>query len=873
MQEKEKKPPGNHLRAEELLKNRGIRTDAWEEWEKSIQTLPKTGCKQYESNGSWLQNRQIDASIKNRKELLGIERVERSSQLAAAEWLSDQSKALVTKRSGQDWSAYGLEEGSNLYLIPEEALLLLELNCLELTWNGLALSVQQAYEVLIGSENSTCSLNEYRVYSQLAKQGYRLQRFNYEQPNYEKKTVRFEEPVKRKVIGIPETGLRVLDSLCGARQSNDKTVIDESQNSKDQSNGQVKNSGSTDETKISNETPASITEDITRDIMDSIICQIENKDKDGESSSANVTHTPATSKNSDTIMKVVAQDSCTDDNSENSESKRKNSKIEIISDEILVDNMKIRKNVPTDSTTVGNPSQKWISSRIQRNVKLLPKRNHKVPVPQNVSELPDSSHLEASSKKSGPVGNNADKRKLQEPSTISSEAKRSRHEVIELSDDEIEEIPHRMTRMEMLNMFPNIAIRPARMRKISTRYLPLNVKPKKTSYEYVPWAVHRAEQIDMKARESSRSKSNTELNNRKRNQTSSSASTRFRTDNLESAYYNRRQNFQNFSSNRPPSSRHSQFSRPRAPFLFVDSEQSTSDFFGRSTCIQRNVMHNTNIVSRGYGQYYSRSNTVSRNGNFSMQVDNYTNIAITENPMRMPFMAAHFQQNPWQIFAMQQNFWAQRMLACLTTLGMQNCFDVQRNQQQTMSPRRLRIEPPTRVVSIEDDEKEVNKPSFVKDPDTSSWFELKKKWIDEKTITIDDEDRNDLNESADCNDVEVVNQPIKPLVDSRNSRNFVEVFERLRIIKPAAEKTVRRRRGQYKISYNVYSSMQHFRKSQPGVPICRLVVLRQKDPFVQPVELARLQQDSKGAPIVLACVSNTSVAFLQPGVVSLPNLN
>jgi hypothetical protein len=44
------------------------------------------------------------------------------------------------------------------------------------------LSIQQAYEVLINSENSKCTQDEYRVYSQLIRWGYKLQRFRDKSP-------------------------------------------------------------------------------------------------------------------------------------------------------------------------------------------------------------------------------------------------------------------------------------------------------------------------------------------------------------------------------------------------------------------------------------------------------------------------------------------------------------------------------------------------------------------------------------------------------------------------------------------------------------------------------------------------------------------
>jgi len=115
-----------NYRAEELLRSKGIKNDILEECEKSFKTLPKTGKKHFEPNNSWLENVQIEKELKNRRDLLNIERVERVSELASAKWISSQKRALVIKRSGQDWSNFGLEKNGSLYLLAEEALFLLE---------------------------------------------------------------------------------------------------------------------------------------------------------------------------------------------------------------------------------------------------------------------------------------------------------------------------------------------------------------------------------------------------------------------------------------------------------------------------------------------------------------------------------------------------------------------------------------------------------------------------------------------------------------------------------------------------------------------------------------------------------------------------
>lgn len=56
-----------------------------------------------------------------------MERVDRSAQLALAEWLPGIQKAKVIKKSGQRWDCFGTEDKGGLYLLPEETLLLLEM--------------------------------------------------------------------------------------------------------------------------------------------------------------------------------------------------------------------------------------------------------------------------------------------------------------------------------------------------------------------------------------------------------------------------------------------------------------------------------------------------------------------------------------------------------------------------------------------------------------------------------------------------------------------------------------------------------------------------------------------------------------------------
>lgn len=113
--------------AQQLLQARGISNAAWDSWEQSETALPRTGKKYFEPTGTWLENMQLENGLKSRKKLIEIERVTRNSQLAVAEWLPGIQKAKVIKKSGQKWDNFGTSDRDNLYLLPEEALILLEM--------------------------------------------------------------------------------------------------------------------------------------------------------------------------------------------------------------------------------------------------------------------------------------------------------------------------------------------------------------------------------------------------------------------------------------------------------------------------------------------------------------------------------------------------------------------------------------------------------------------------------------------------------------------------------------------------------------------------------------------------------------------------
>ncbi|XP_047363489.1 uncharacterized protein LOC124954496 [Vespa velutina] len=720
MNKKEEILSRNMLTAEQLIQNKGIKYQTWKEWEESKKVLPKFGQKQFEPNNSWLENIQIEKGIKNCRDLLNIERVERISQLAVAEWLPDRRKAQVIKKSGQDWGNFGIEINKTLLLFPEEALLLLEMNCLELIWNGVALSIQQAYEILI--DDTECTLEEYRVYSQLTRYGYHIQRFYYEDSI---KDVISDESVslKKKTIMKPKRGLRIEGSeqRVDHDTSNQLKVFDNAKGElnmlKINSNVQIDES-----TKILSNTFEEDIQNIIENIISTIECTnnsislipeyYNTKFKGNTTISYSANLRDNQSKLDSTHKEIINKDG----NSKNDW----NSNIEIIFEETLSNKIK----EPTTCSTKNNTTvPKWLDSRIQRNVKLLPKRSEISLAINNKSECANVDK------------NNSLKRKDLLSCKNDLENKKSKLEVVELSDDEIQIVVPTLTRIEMLELLPNIASESVITQQISRNYIPHTIKLHKDIYQY----------------ETKRLRSLSEIDNKMRLKYSK----------------------QNLREKPHSSSTSSQLPNNRIPFYHQVY------WHNRGPIIQESLHHNNShaFMFGNSGHFRPFRNTIQQNRSINASLGNVRS---------------------------------------------------EKNEYQS---------------------------SFKVLPNVTSWKELKKKWYDEKTITIDDEDGTN-NENTEGTEIEIVKEHIPPLIGSNNVSSFTEIYNKLRIIKNASEKIVRRKRSELKISYNVYSNTQHYRKANPGEPLYRLVVIRQKEcPFFQPVELNRLQQDAKGTAIMFAVVS------------------
>lgn len=140
-------------------------------------TVADTGGKLNYPSGTWLETNRTETRLRSLFQQVSIPKVAQKGQLSEAIWDDSLMKAKVTKTCGKHWNVMGHIHENSLYIYMEEALFLLECNSLELIHDNIAMSLQQAFQLLT-SKKSDCSLQNYLTYSKLIRLGYKVVRHN-----------------------------------------------------------------------------------------------------------------------------------------------------------------------------------------------------------------------------------------------------------------------------------------------------------------------------------------------------------------------------------------------------------------------------------------------------------------------------------------------------------------------------------------------------------------------------------------------------------------------------------------------------------------------------------------------------------------------
>ncbi|KAK7501429.1 hypothetical protein BaRGS_00007233 [Batillaria attramentaria] len=149
------------LSAQELFK--------WRKRE-NLSVPQRGGAKDFEPDGSWLQAKRLDAFYEEQRSVLAEPRVEKSGNLVKGTWNAD-LKLVNIEKTAKFWMKMGFADQHRNWLHPEEALFLMEVNCLDVSYDGLRLSLQEAYSLFLAPVTDV-TVEEYQVYGHLRRLGY-----------------------------------------------------------------------------------------------------------------------------------------------------------------------------------------------------------------------------------------------------------------------------------------------------------------------------------------------------------------------------------------------------------------------------------------------------------------------------------------------------------------------------------------------------------------------------------------------------------------------------------------------------------------------------------------------------------------------------
>ena len=129
--------------------------------------------KLFTSDTSVAEQENLTSVLHSYGELLHEERVCHKRTLSVARWDSDTNLAVVEQRKGSNVVKFGFHNGDGMFLYPEDALFLMDQGLLELFYQGLPLSMHEAYMLMVPL---LPSFEYYEVFSYLCRLGYVVRR-------------------------------------------------------------------------------------------------------------------------------------------------------------------------------------------------------------------------------------------------------------------------------------------------------------------------------------------------------------------------------------------------------------------------------------------------------------------------------------------------------------------------------------------------------------------------------------------------------------------------------------------------------------------------------------------------------------------------
>uniref|UniRef100_A0A665TP89 tRNA-splicing endonuclease subunit Sen54 N-terminal domain-containing protein n=1 Tax=Echeneis naucrates TaxID=173247 RepID=A0A665TP89_ECHNA len=138
--------------------------------------IPIRGQKDFFPNDSEEQRQRLEQSLNEHWSLISEERVERLGNLVRAKWIPGDQIVELQSPAGKFWQTMGFSSDGKQFLLPEEALYLMECGNLQVFHRDLPLSIQDGYERFLSP--NTLRLQQYQVFGHLKRLGYVVHRFD-----------------------------------------------------------------------------------------------------------------------------------------------------------------------------------------------------------------------------------------------------------------------------------------------------------------------------------------------------------------------------------------------------------------------------------------------------------------------------------------------------------------------------------------------------------------------------------------------------------------------------------------------------------------------------------------------------------------------
>ncbi|XP_020781637.1 tRNA-splicing endonuclease subunit Sen54 [Boleophthalmus pectinirostris] len=138
--------------------------------------IPVRGQKDFMPDGSEEQKQKLEQALEEHWSLISEERVERLGSLVKGVWIPEEQIIELQTPAGRFWQTMGFSANGKQYLLPEEALFLMECGNVQVFHQDLPFSIQDGYENFLSSKSIT--FQQYLVYGHLKRLGYVVLRFD-----------------------------------------------------------------------------------------------------------------------------------------------------------------------------------------------------------------------------------------------------------------------------------------------------------------------------------------------------------------------------------------------------------------------------------------------------------------------------------------------------------------------------------------------------------------------------------------------------------------------------------------------------------------------------------------------------------------------